>query len=292
MAAYLRYTETMLLGAHMSIAGGLENALSRGMSLSCTAIQLFTKNSNQWAAKAVTGEEAERFKSFRKKSGIRQIIAHDSYLINLASGNTELRKKSTNALINEMERCRVLEIPYIVAHPGAHTGAGEDEGIKNIVNSLDIICAKTDGWGIDIALETTAGQGTSIGHKFEHLNRIISEVRHNQRIKACIDTCHIFAAGYDIRTPDGYEKVVDEFNRLVGLDRLVCIHLNDSKKGLGCRVDRHEHIGKGFIGKDGFRLIMNDRRFSNVSRIIETPKGPDMKEDKINLKLLRKLIIL
>ncbi len=282
----------MLLGAHMSIAGGVDKAIERGMSLSCTAIQLFTKNSNQWLGKPITGDEAERFKALKKKSGIRQVVAHDSYLINLASGDSELRKKSIDALINEMERCRMLEIPYIVAHPGAHTGIGEDEGIKNIINSLDIICAKTDGWGVDIALETTAGQGTNIGYRFEHLGRIISEVRYNHRIKTCIDTCHIFAAGYDIRTPEGYEQVINTFNKLIGLDKLACIHLNDSKKGFESRVDRHEHIGKGFIGKEGFRLIMNDRRFSSVSRILETPKGPDMREDKINLKCLRKLIVL
>ena len=282
----------MLLGAHMSIAGGVDKAIERGMSLSCTTIQLFTKNSNQWKGKPVTGEEAGRFKALRKKSDIRQVIAHDSYLINLASGDPELREKSIDALISEMERCRILEIPYIIAHPGAHTGIGEDEGIKNIIISLDIICAETDGWGVDIALETTAGQGTNIGYGFEHLSRIISGVKHNHRIKTCIDTCHIFAAGYDIRTPEGYEKVIETFNRLVGLDRLVCIHLNDSKKGLGSRVDRHEHIGKGFIGKESFRLIINDRRFNNISRIIETPKGPDMREDKINLKFLRKLIML
>ena len=253
---------------------------------------MFTKNSKLWKGKPVTGEEAGRFKTLRKKSGIRQVIAHDSYLINLASGDTELREKSIDALISEMERCRILEIPYIIAHPGAHTGIGEDEGIKNIIISLDIVCAKTDGWGVDIALETTAGQGTNIGYGFEHLSRIISGVKHSHRIKTCIDTCHIFAAGYDIRTPEGYEKTMETFNRLVGLDRLVCIHLNDSKKGLGSRVDRHEHIGKGFIGKESFRLIMNDRRFNSISRIIETPKGPDMREDKINLKFLRKLIML
>src|SRR3989337_1058928 len=213
----------MLLGAHMSIAGGVDKAIERGMSLSCTTIQLFTKNSNQWIGKPVTGEEAGRFKVLRKKSGIRQVIAHDSYLINLASGDHELRKRSIDALTSEMERCSILKIPYIVIHPGAHTGIGEDEGIKNIVNSLDIICAKTDGWGVDIAIETTAGQGTNIGYRFEHLSRIISEVRQNHRIRTCIDTCHIFAAGYDIRTPAGYEKVLDEFNKLVGLDRLVCI---------------------------------------------------------------------
>src|SRR3990172_8387897 len=288
----MSYNKMMLLGAHMSIAGGVDKAIERGMSLSCSAIQLFTKNSNQWIGKSITGEEAGRFKELRKMSGILQVIAHDSYLINLASGDSELRKRSIDALISEMERCRILEIPYIVIHPGAHTGIGEDEGIKNIISSLDIICDKTDGWGVDIALETTAGQGTNIGYRFEHLSRIIAGVKHNHRIKTCIDTCHIFAAGYDIRTPEGYEKVIDEFNKLVGLDRLACIHLNDSKKGLESRVDRHEHIGKGFIGKESFRTIINDRRFNDIAMIIETPKGPDMSEDKINLKCLRRMIVL
>src|SRR4030067_1091957 len=282
----------MMLGAHMSIAGGVDKAIERGASLSCTAIQIFTKNSNQWDGRPITEDEVVRFKTLLRKSSIKQIIAHDSYLINLASGSSELRERSVNALISEVDRCRTLEIPYVVITPGAHTGVGEDEGIKNIIHSLDIICAKTDGWGVDIALETTAGQGTNIGYRFEHLSRIITGVKYNNRIKTCIDTCHIFAAGYDIRTPEGYEKVIDEFNKLVGLDRLACIHLNDSKKGLESRVDRHEHIGKGFIGKESFRTIINDRRFNDIAMIIETPKGQDMKEDKINLRCLRRMIVL
>lgn len=282
----------MMLGAHMSIAGGVDKAIERGASLSCSAIQIFTKNSNQWTGRPFAQDEIERFKSLRDKSSIKQVIAHDSYLINLASGSPELRERSVNALISEMDRCRILGIQHIIIHPGAHLDRGEDAGIKNIINSLDIICDKTEEWGVDIALETTAGQGTNIGYRFEHLNRIIDGVRNTDRIKACIDTCHIFAAGYDVRTQEGYNEVIDAFNKIIGLDRLVCIHLNDSKKGLGSRVDRHEHIGKGFIGSECFRLIMNDRRFNNIVRIIETPKGPDMREDRINLKYLRKLIVL
>ncbi|MBI5198806.1 MAG: deoxyribonuclease IV [Nitrospirae bacterium] len=279
----------MLLGAHMSIAGGIDKAIERGISLSCTTIQLFTKNSNQWKGKTLKADEVDRFIALRKKSGISPIIAHDSYLINLASGNHELRESSIKALTGEMERCRKLEIQYIVMHPGAHLGTGEDIGINNIVSSLNFILKETDGWGIDIVLESTAGQGTSIGYRLEHLGRIIAGVEEKERIKVCLDTCHLFAAGYDISTPEGYEKVLKEFDRIVGIDRLVCIHLNDSKKGLGSHVDRHEHIGKGCIGKGVFKLLMKDKRFDAIPKIIETPKGEDMKEDRINLALLRKM---
>lgn len=282
----------MLLGAHMSIAGGMDKAIERGMALSCTAIQLFTKNSNQWKARAFKSDEVERFKALRKRSGIYTIIAHDSYLINIASSSQDLREKSMNAFIDEMDRCRTLGIKYIVMHPGAHLGAGEDRGIKNIVTSLNSILRETDGWGVNAVLESTAGQGTSIGYRFEHLGRIIEGIEDKERVKVCLDTCHLFTAGYDISNPEGYTKVIDEFDRLVGLDRLLCFHLNDSKKGLGSRVDRHEHIGKGFIGETAFRLIMKDKRFDAIPKIIETPKGlkgKDIREDKINLTLLRRL---
>ena len=279
----------MLLGAHMSIAGGVDKAIERGIPLSCNTIQLFTKNSNQWKGKILEPDEVDRFIAIKKESGISPVIAHDSYLINIASSNPQLREKSIDALIDEMNRCRTLEIPTIVIHPGAHLGAGEDVGIKNIIASLDIVFKKTEGWGVAVALETTAGQGTNIGPRFEHLSRIIDGVGQQDRIRTCLDTCHIFAAGYDISTPEGYYNVMDEFDRLVGLDRLVCIHVNDSKKGLGSHVDRHEHIGKGCLGEDAFRLLMKDRRFDHIPKIIETPKGKEMKEDRINLNRLRKM---
>ena len=280
----------MLLGAHMSIAGGVDKALEQGERLSCTAIQIFTKNANQWKGKSLEKEDIARFLSLRKKSRISKILAHDSYLINLASGSPALRTKSINALINEMERCRMLSIPYIIIHPGAHLGIGEDDGIKNIVNSLDVILEKTNEWPVGIALETTAGQGTSIGCRFEHLSRIIDGVKYKERIKVCIDTCHIFAAGYDISTDKGYDVVMKEFDRIVGIDRLVCFHVNDCKKGLGSRVDRHEHIGKGALGQLPFRLLMNDERFADIPKIIETPKDKDMKNDRRNLAVLRKMV--
>lgn len=280
----------ILLGAHMSIAGGVDKAIERGIQLSCTAIQLFTKNATQWKGKVFEEEEIARFLSLRKKSNISKILAHDSYLINLASGSPALRTKSINAFVNEMERCRILSIPYIIMHPGAHLGIGEDEGIKNIVHSLNVILEKTDGWPVDIALETTAGQGTSIGCRFEHLSRIIDGVKNREKIKVCLDTCHIFAAGYDISTAEGYDSVMKEFDRIVGIDRLVCFHLNDCKKGLGSRIDRHEHIGKGALGQLPFRLLMNDKRVENVPKIIETPKDKDMKNDRMNLAVLRKMV--
>lgn len=280
----------MLLGAHMSIAGGLYKALEQGERLSCTAIQLFTKNANQWKGKVFEEEEIDRFLSLRKKSSISKIFAHDSYLINLASGSPALRTKSINALIAEMERCRILSIPYIIMHPGAHLGINEDEGINNIVNSLNVILEKTDEWPVGIAMETTAGQGTSIGYRFEHLSRIINGVKENDRIKVCLDTCHIFAAGYDISTAEGYADVMKEFDRIVGIDKLVCFHVNDCKKGLGSRVDRHEHIGKGALGQLPFRLLMNDKRFADIPKIIETPKDKDMKNDRKNLGILRKMV--
>ena len=279
----------MLLGAHMSIAGGVDKAIERGAALSCTAIQLFTKNANRWKGKPFEKEEIERFAALRKESNIFRILAHNAYLINLASANNSLRVKSINALIDEMGRCMALSIPCIIIHPGAHLGAGEDEGIKNIINSLNIIMDKTGGWQLDIALETTAGQGTNIGYRFEHLARIIDGIKDKERVKVCLDTCHIFAAGYDISTAEGYAHVIKEFDRLVGIDRLVCLHLNDCKREFGSRIDRHEHIGKGTLGALPFRLIMNDRRLGNIPKIIETPKDKDMKNDRRNLGVLRKM---
>ena len=279
----------ILLGAHMSIAGGVNKAIERGAALSCTAIQLFTKNANQWKGKPFAKEEIERFAELRKKSNIFRILAHNAYLINLASSNNSLRTKSINALIDEMGRCKALSIPCIIIHPGAHLGAGEDEGIKNIINGLNIALTKTNGWPVDIALETTAGQGTNIGYRFEHLSRIIDGIKDNERVKVCLDTCHIFTAGYDISFAEGYVNVMKEFDRIIGFDRLVCFHVNDCKKGLGSRIDRHEHVGKGTLGALLFRLIMNDRRFENIPKIIETPKGEDMKNDRRNLGVLRKM---
>ncbi len=279
----------MLIGAHMSIAGGVDKAIERGIALGCKAIQIFTKNTNQWKARPLRDAEILHFHKLRYRSNISIILAHDSYLINPASPDQTLRKKSTSALLEEMARCKALGISYLILHPGAHLGAGEARGIRYAIESLNYVLHKTRGWHMDIVLESTAGQGTNIGYKFEHLLAIIEGVKFNERIKVCLDTCHLFAAGYDISTSYGYEKTMEEFDRLIGLSRLVCIHVNDSKKELGSRVDRHEHIGKGHIGLEGFRCLIKDKRLHDIPKIIETPKGKGLEEDKRNMDILKGL---
>jgi deoxyribonuclease IV len=277
----------MLLGAHMSISGGIYNALLEGEKLGCTTIQVFTKSSNQWRAKELGDEELARYHAEQKRTGISPVVAHDSYLINLGSPDPTLLAKSREAFRIEMERCEKLKIPYLVTHPGAHMGQGEEEGLKKIASSLDWLFENTDDLKVRVAIESTAGQGTSLGHTFEQLAQIIEFSAHPDRIKVCVDTCHLFAAGYDISNEDGYEKTISEFNRIIGLKCLVAIHVNDSKKGLGSRVDRHEHIGKGMIGEKAFGFIMRDKRFEKIPKLLETPKENEM--DKVNLGVLRRL---
>ena len=278
------------IGAHMSIAGGVDLALIRGDEVGCRAIQIFTKNSNQWKGRALGGEEIERFERNRETTGIRKVIAHDSYLINLASPDEALRKKSSYAYLDEMERCRLLGIRHLVMHPGSHKGAGEEVGLKTISAEFNDILERTGGWDVYITLETTAGQGTNLGYSFEHLARIIDGVKDKERMMVCFDTCHAYAAGYDIAEEEGYIKTFEDFDRVIGLDRLALFHINDSKKGLGSRVDRHEQLGKGEIGEMAFRLLMNDSRFSDIPKILETPKGKDMEEDRVNLGFLRDIV--
>lgn len=279
-----------LLGAHMSIAGGVSNALLDGKRVNCDVIQIFTKSSRQWAAQPYSKEEIERFFHNRKETGITTVIAHDSYLLNLGSPDRRLRKKSIRAFIGEMERCETLSIPYLIAHPGAHMGGGEAEGIKTIARSLNEIHASCAGQGVKIALEITAGQGSSLGYRFEQIRDIMDATKESDRVRVCFDTEHAFAAGYDLRTREGYERTFSEFNDIIGLKFLAAFHLNDSKKEFHSRVDRHEHIGKGHIGVEAFRLLMNDRRFWGLPMSLETPKGPDLKEDMENLTLLRSLV--
>lgn len=278
-----------LIGAHMSTAGGLHLAFERGASVGCNTIQIFTKNNNRWNAKPFTDEEIRLFKSAQKKFKIKSVAAHTAYLINLCASNHDILGKSRIAFTEELKRCELLGIPYLIFHPGAHTGAGEKEGIKKIIESLNLAHNRTMDYKVKSVLETTAGQGTSIGHKFEQLRDIIDGVDNPERMSVCIDTSHIFAAGYDIRNAIAYKKTMNDFNDIVGLKKLAVIHCNDSKKEFGSRVDRHEHIGKGTVGKEAFRLIMQDRRHSKIPKILETPKGADLAEDKMNLAVLRKL---
>ena len=279
-----------LLGAHMSIAGGVDKALLEGKKVDCDVIQIFTKSSRQWAAQPYTKEEIGNFHANQAESGILTVIAHDSYLLNLGSPNQGLRKRSVSGFIDEMERCESLSIPYLVAHPGAHVGTGEEEGIKTIARSLDEIHKGCPKYNVSVALEITAGQGSNLGYRFEQIRAMIDATRESDRLRVCFDTEHAFAAGYDIRTREGYERTFSEFDELIGLKLLAAFHLNDSKKEFHSRVDRHEHIGKGHIGVEAFRRLMNDQRFWALPMCLETPKGPDLKEDVENLGLLRSLV--
>jgi len=275
----------------MSIAGGVGNALLHGKKVACDAIQIFTKSSRQWAGKPYMKEEIEQFRVNRQETGITTIIAHDSYLLNLGSPDAALRKQSIAAFIDELERCELLGVANLVAHPGAHVGAGEAEGIKTIAKSLDEAHKACPGYTTKVTLEITAGQGSCLGYRFEQIGNILDATKESDRLCVCFDTEHAFAAGYDIRTKEGYERTFVEFDAAIGIDRLAAFHLNDSKKEFNSRVDRHEHIGKGQIGVEAFRLLLNDKRFWGLPMCLETPKGPDLKEDQENLALLRSLIM-
>ena len=279
-----------LLGAHMSIAGGVGNAFIEGKKVDCDAIQIFTKSSRQWASKPYSKEEIEQFHLNRKETGIGAVIAHDSYLLNIGSPDAALRARSIAAFIDELERCEMLGVTNLVAHPGAHVGAGELDGIKTIAKSLDEVHKACPGYGVKVTLEITAGQGSNLGYRFEQIGNIIDATKESDRLRVCFDTEHAFAAGYDIRTRDGYERTFGEFDEAIGIELLAAFHLNDSKKEFNSRVDRHEHIGKGFIGVEAFRMLVNDPRFWGLPMCLETPKGPDLKEDRENLELLRSLI--
>ncbi len=279
-----------LLGAHMSIAGGVGNAFLEGKKVACDAIQIFTKSSRQWASKPYTKEEIELFHINRKETGIGAVVAHDSYLLNMGSPDAALRTRSIAAFVDELERCEVLGVSNLIAHPGAHVGAGELDGIKTIAKSLDDIHKACPGYRAKVTLEITAGQGSNLGYRFEQIANMIDATKESDRLRVCFDTEHAFAAGYDMRTRDGYERTFAEFDEIIGIKLLAAFHLNDSKKEFNSRVDRHEHIGKGFIGVDAFRLLMNDQRFWGLPMCLETPKGPDLKEDRENLELLRGLI--
>ena len=279
-----------LLGAHTSTAGGVSKSIERAEKLGFTAIQIFTKNNNRWFQKPFDQKEIDKFKTNLKNSSIKFVVSHDSYLINLCAKDKSILKKSRDAFLDELTRCEQLGIPYLNFHPGSHVGAGEKDGIKLIAESLNIVHDKTKNFKVNSMLEATAGAGTAIGYRFEQLREIIDLVDDKERMSVCIDTAHIFAAGYDIKNPKNYKNVIKEFDNIIELERLKCFHMNDSKKELGSRRDRHEHIGKGFIGKEGFSNIMNDKRLKKIPKILETPKGKEMKEDIKNIKTLLSLI--
>src|SRR6266513_769966 len=289
-ATPLDMTEPLLLGAHMSIGGGAHTAIERGCSINCTAIQMFVKNNMQWFARPLAREEIRAFLEHRQRGQLLSIFAHANYLINLATTNPQFHANSIRALSEELTRADQLELPFLVLHPGAHLGAGEEAGLEKIVAAINRVFRKNPKVKTRIALETTAGQGSCLGHRFEQIGYIIQNVREPERLCVCLDTAHVFAAGYDIGDEAGIKRTFREFDRAIGLNRLAAIHMNDSKTSRGSRVDRHQHIGKGQIGLDAFRFIMRDRRFSRIPKVLETPKGKDLREDVANMKTLRRLL--
>ncbi len=281
-----------ILGAHMSIAGGYYRAVELAHEHGCECVQLFTKNNNQWRAKELTDADAEKFASALARLGIAYPIAHDSYLINLATPEPELWARSVEAFRVELLRAEKLGIPYVVTHPGAFTSSSEAEGIQRVIEALDAVHRETAGIRACALLENTAGQGTSLGWRLEHLGAMIAGVAEPERLGVCIDTCHLFAAGYPLETSEQYEATIATLEGAVGLDRVKAIHLNDSKQPLGSRVDRHEHIGRGKLGLAPFRHLLNDPRFRQTPMYLETPKeqqdGEEM--DVVNLRVLRGLV--
>jgi deoxyribonuclease-4 len=281
-----------LFGAHMSIAGGYHNALTAAQAHGCDTVQLFTKSSNQWNAKELTDEDIRTFRQTLKQSRLRFPTAHDSYLINLASPDEALYRRSIEAFAVEIQRAERLGLRYLVTHPGAHMEAGEEAGLVRVAAALDEVHQRCPGFRVQVLLETTAGQGTTLGHRFEHLKRLLELVRDPDRLGVCFDTCHVFAAGYGLAPEGEYRATMRAFDKVIGLGRLRVFHVNDSLKPLGSRVDRHAHIGRGCLGLEPFRLLINDRRFRSRPMILETPKeeGDVEDMDTVNLGVLRSLV--
>ncbi len=275
------------LGAHTSISGGFTKSIDEAELLGCEAIQIFSKNQMRWKSKDISGEDAADFIARRKKSRVKYVLIHDSYLINLGNPDEAKREKAVNAFIDEIKRAKVLHADYLIFHPGSHLGIGDDDCLKLVADSLKYAIENDSQKGeLMVLIETTAGQGTNVGYKFNHLSKII-DLTNNKSVGVCIDTCHIFAAGYDIREKAGYERTMSEFESIIGLPRLKAFHLNDSKTEFGSRKDRHENIGKGFIGKDAFSFLLNDIRMHGIPMVLETPGGIDAyKTDLYTLKNL------
>lgn len=277
----------LLIGAHMSVAGGLALAFPRAEALGCAAMQIFTKNASRWQGKVLTAEDTQAFRLAWQSSSVGPVLAHDSYLINLAAPDDLLWQQSIAAFADEMQRCSALGIPFLVMHPGAHLGNGEAAGLERIAAAFRRLFAEGPP-EVVVLLENTAAQGTYLGGRFEHLATIMEKVP-GGRFGICFDTCHALAAGYDLTSAEGYAGVMEEFERRIGIPLLRAFHLNDAKKGLNSRVDRHEHIGQGAVGRDGFRALLRDERFRTVPKILETPKGDDAALDRMNLATLRQL---
>ena len=287
------------LGAHMSIAGGLPRAVDRAKASKCEALQIFTKSAGQWRARPLPPEEIALFRQRLQETGIHPVVAHNSYLINIAAALPALREQSIASLREELDRAEALGLDGLVMHPGSYTSGTESGGLQLIADALKQLLDERPDRKVRILLEHTAGQGTNLGHRFEHLGEIIDRLGGTPRVGVCLDTCHLLTAGYDICSEAGYKRTFKEFDRIVGLDRIKVFHLNDSKKPCGSRVDRHEHIGKGCLGLDPFRWLLNDRRFKHLPMLLETPKleTPESKKksdcdpwDARNLRTLRRLI--
>jgi deoxyribonuclease-4 len=275
-----------LVGAHMSIAGGTPLALARSKALGATATQIFVKNNNRWVGKVISEEEAKTFKADRAALGDHPVVAHNCYLINLASPRDDQWEKSINAMIDEVERCELLGVTELVTHPGGYLESSPEEGIERIREALKRIIEETSKVNVRILLECVAGQGTSLGRTFEELAAMLKGFRSKKRLGICIDTAHMFAAGYDLTTEKKTRDVFSQFDDLIGIDRLHALHMNDSKKALGSRVDRHEAIGEGTIGLPCFRAIMRDKRLKHIPKLLETPKGDTGENDWTNLQAL------
>ena len=282
----------MKLGAHMSIAGGLDKAFGRGQKETCQTIQVFTKSGRQWAYKDLRPEEIEKWhQAVAQNPTINPILCHDSYLINLASPDPVIWDKSVEAFKSEIERCALLKIPYLITHAGAHVGSGEEAGLNRIAEAVNQLHSIMGFQGVTVLFETTAGQGSALGYKFQHWGQLLEKLQHPEWVDICFDTCHVFASGYDIATPEGYEATFEQFQQYIGLDKLKAFHLNDSKTPLNSRVDRHENIGKGTLGLEPFRSLVNDSRFDHIPGILETPPLDDANDGFAeNLVTLRSLI--
>jgi len=279
-----------LIGSHMSVSGGFFNAIADGMEVGCTTIQIFTKSNRQWKAKPITNKDAQLFIDAQKKSIIKAVVSHASYLINLGSITPDVQRKSFDALVDEVKRCHQLEIPYLVLHPGTAEVGARDETLQQTGKYIEQAIQETSSSFVTILIETMAGQGKSIGGSFEDLAKILEQITDKNRVGVCFDTCHVFAAGYDITTEKNYKQTMEDFDNIIGLQHLKAFHMNDSKKPFNSRVDRHENIGEGLIGLKAFELILNDPRFTTVPKILETPQMEDLSNDKKNMRALLNLI--